>query len=62
MDPDQPEPGGPIAGSPEVRNVISDPLGPPEPRASRGHADVSYEDASNDSDYGRFDKNTGRFQ
>ena len=53
--------GTPSAGSPEVRNVLSDPLGIADPRAN-SHADISFEEASEAGDHGHYNKATHRFE
>ena len=54
MEPDEIDPGAPVAGSPEVRNILSDPLGIAEP--ARRRWEISFAEAADELEFGLFDR------
>jgi hypothetical protein len=62
MDPENAELPTPTAGSPEVRNIVSDPLGIAEPATREKYSDITFEEASEDNEHGRYNHKSGQFE
>jgi hypothetical protein len=57
-------PGTPVAGSPELRSATDVPMGIFGPGAQSGRNrkdDITFDEATQDSDHGRYNRKTGSF-
>jgi hypothetical protein len=61
MDQDEAAPGAPIAGSPEVQNVMGEPVGGVADETTSGRS-MPFDLAAGELDHGRYNTSSGQFE